>query len=393
MKIHQTKIFITSVLLFVFTGMISCDKNVPSTVQLDCTNPYANSSNTKQAAYQNVLDKYVKLGMPGISALVDDSTGIWAGSSGFADIANGVKFQTCHISKAASITKLLVGTLTMKLQEEGKININDPISKYIDKDILDKIDHADGKTLKQLMNHTTGIFDVITSSKFYLSVLNNPNKTWHQDDLLKYVYGEKGYELNNPYPAYYSNTNTLLLSMCIEGATGEPHEKLLREKILNPLGMNDTYYQGRETLPDYCAQGYFDLHNNGTIVNVSNLVTGSGNGYGGIYSNVFDLHHFIKALLVDKTILSQQSLDEMQQFVREDDDFYTGISMIKKFTYKSAYGIGHTGRDLGYSADLFYFPERNITMVFFVNYGINGNSSLKQTFKDFENELVDKVLQ
>ena len=92
--------------------------------------------------------------------------------------------------------------------------------------------------------------------------------------------------------------------MCIKAATGQLHEKQLREKIHNPLGMNDTCYQGRETLSGCCAQGYFDLHNNGTVVNVSDLITGSGIVNDGIYANAFDLHYFIKALLVDKTILT-----------------------------------------------------------------------------------------
>lgn len=378
-------------LLLLFSGIFfSCKKNVEATQESDCNNPFSN--HPKSVALQNILNDYVKKGLPGISVLIEDSLGIWSGAAGYADIKEGVKFGPCTISKGASITKLLMGTLTLKLQEEGILNINDPISKYIDKKILDKIDHAEGKTIRQLMNHTTGIFDVITSSNFYLAVLNNPNKEWTQEELLNYVYGEKGYELNNPYPAYYSNTNTLLLSMCIDKASGQSHAKLLRDKILTPLNMNNTFYQGRETLPNNCAQGYFDLHNNGNIVNVSNLITGSGNGYGGIYSNVYDLHHFIKELLVNKTILSQPSLNTMQEFTQEDEDFFTGVGMIKKFTLKKNYGIGHTGRDLGYNADLFYFPDRNITMVFFVNYGTNGSSSLKQVFFNFESDLVDLII-
>jgi D-alanyl-D-alanine carboxypeptidase len=381
-----------TIAITLFISIFSCKKNVETSEQLSCDFVDSSSTHPKAVAFQNIIDKYIGKGLPGISVLVQDSNGVWVGTGGYADIANGMKFQPCHISKAASITKLLVGTLTFKLQEEGKININDPISKYIDKSILDKIKNAEGKTIKNLMNHTTGIFDVITSSEFYLAVLNNPNKDWTQEELLKYVYDVPGYELNNPYPAHYSSTNTLLLSMCIEKATGEKHEKLLREKILDPLGMSDTYYQGRETLPTSAAQGYYDLHNNGEIVNVSNLITGSGNGYGGIYSNVFDLYKFIQALLVKKTVLTQASLNMMQEFVQEDEYFYTGASMIKKFTDKPNYGIGHTGRDLGYCADLFYFPERNITMVFFVNYGTDGNSVLKPVFMDFESDLVDEIL-
>lgn len=374
-------------------ALSACKKEaLRETESLDCCFADSSLTHPENAAFGAVIDKYIKRGLPGISVLVEDSSGVWIGCGGYADIEKHIAFTPCHISKAASITKLLVGTLTFKLQEEGLININDPVSKYIDGDILKKIDKAEGKTIKQLMNHTTGIYDLITSSAFYLDVLNNPNKNRTQEELLKFVYGKDGYELNNPYPAHYSNTNTLMLSMCIEKATGRKHDELLREKILNPLEMTSTFYQGRETIPATAAQGYFDLHNNGTIVNVSNLITGSGNGYGGIFSNVFDLHKFIKTLLVDKTILSEASLVQMQEFVQEDDDFYTGAGMIKKFNGKPAYGIGHTGRDLGYNANLFYFPQKNIIMIFFVNYGTNGESRLKQTFFDFENELVDRIL-
>ena len=385
------KFCVVFLLLLSFT---TCKKEqiVPS-VYINCEYTDSSSKHPKHNAFSSIIEKYRKKGIPGISVLVNDSDGTWIGATGYADIANGIKFSPCHISKAASITKLLVGALVLKLQDEGSINIDEPISKYIDKDILKKISSADGKTIKQLMNHTTGIYDLITSPALYLAIINNPNRVWSQEDLLPYIYNKDAAGLNNPYPANYSNTNTLLLSMCIESATGQKHDKLLREKILSPLGMSDTYYQGREEIPAAAAQGYFDLHGNGTIVNVSNYITGSGNGYGGIFSNVFDLNKFIRALFIDKTLLSQNALNLMFEFNQEDTDFFCGVSTVKKFTQKSTYGIGHTGRDLGYNANLFYFPEQNRTMIFFVNYGTNGNSSLKQVFLDFENELVDEVIK
>lgn len=381
------------ILLFFISILPACEKNIDTTGEHACENPFPGATHPKRQQLEDLMQKYVKKGLPGMSVLLEDSAGAWAGAAGFADIENNVKFQPCQVSKGASITKMLMGTLTFKLQEEGKLNINDSVSKYIDNAILKKISNAEGKTIKQLMNHTTGIFDLITSSGFYLAVINNPNKDWKQEELLEFVYGVEGYELNNPYPAHYSSTNTLLLSMCIEKATGEKHEELLREKILDPVGMVNTFYQGREAIPTTAAQGYFDLHNNGQLVNVSNLVTGSGNGYGGIYSNVFDMRRFIRSLLVEKTILSAASLSQMQEFVQEDTDFFTGNGIIRKFTGKSDAGIGHTGRDLGYSADLFYFPGRNITMVFFVNYGTDGESALKPVFREFESELTDMVLK
>lgn len=253
---------------------VACKKaNIGATANLNCQYADSSSKHPKNTMYQSILDKYVKLGMPGISAMLIDSSGTWIGCSGYADLENQIKFTPCHISKGASITKLMVGTLTMKLVEEGKISLDDPISKYIDEKILKKIKNSEGKTIRNLMMHTTGIFDVITSSDFYLAVINNPNKDWTQTELLEYVYGKEGVTLNQPYPANYSNTNTILLTMCIEKATGEKHIKLLHEKIWDPLKMTNTYLQGHETLPGITAQGYFDLHNNGTIVNMSNFIT------------------------------------------------------------------------------------------------------------------------
>ena len=89
--------------------------------------------------------------------------------------------------------------------------------------------------------------------------------------------------------------------MVIEAATHKDHSDLLKQYILNPLHLTNTYYQPHDVLPNTVAQGYFDLYNNNTIVNVSNLVTGSGNGYGGIYSNVFDLSH-LKCVVHSKNI-------------------------------------------------------------------------------------------
>lgn len=380
--------------LFVSLAFYSCSKEeIVSSTEINCAFSYNSSAHPKNTELQNLLDDYVRIGVPGISVLIQDSSGVWVGSAGYADIAQGIKFSPCHISKAASITKFMVGTLTMKLQEEGYLDLDDPISNYIDQDILDKIENAEGKTIRQLMNHTTGIFDVITSNAFYLAVINYPNKRWSQDDLLPFVFAGDGVILDNPYAASYSNSNTLLLSMCIEKATGRSHAELLHDKILDPLGMDNTFYQGREEVPSSAAQGYFDLHNNGTIVNVSNFITGSGNGYGGIFSNVFDLDKFITAVLIDKTIVSQASLDEMLVFVQEDEDYFTGCGIVKKFTQKPTYGWGHTGRDLGYIADLFYFPEKGYKMIFFINYGTNGESSLKEVVLQFESDLVDVLLQ
>ena len=216
----------------------------------------------------------------------------------------------------------------------------------------------------QLMKHETGIPDLIEDDDFYLAVLNNPNKKWNQEELLQFVYGQ------NPLfapgdTAIYSNTNTILVTMVMESATGRKHADLLHEKIIQPLQLTNTYYQPHDELPNSMAQGYFDLYNNNTMVNVSNLVTGSGNGYGGIYSNIFDLYTFIDAVLVKKTFLTAHSLSIMETYGKSDGSNRYGYGIMKKFIERgNDAGIGHSGRDLGYTCNLFYFPSKNVTHIF-----------------------------
>ncbi|MBK6364951.1 MAG: serine hydrolase [Saprospiraceae bacterium] len=97
------------------------------------------------------------------------------------------------------------------------------------------------------------------------------------------------------YRCEYSKTNYWLLAMILDKVTGKTTVLLYREKILNPLKLENSYYFWHDPVPPNTAQGYFDFYNNGTIVNITNYNTGSGNGYGGMYITVYDLQTFIEA--------------------------------------------------------------------------------------------------
>ena len=388
----MNKILLSSLSL-VFLLTFSCkEADITSSDNCTYTADTAHTNHPKTAVFQSILDTYVKKGLPGISCMVQDEDGVWVGYAGKADIERDIAFTPCHPSKVASITKFMVGTLTYMLQEKGLINVNDPISKYVDADILSKVKNADQVTIKNCMQHTTGFYDIITDSEFYLAVLNNPNKQWEAEELLKFVYG-KDANFSPNEGVDYSNTNTILVSMCLDKVLGYSHAKALREMIWEPLGMEDTYYQSREPLPKTVAQGYYDLYNNNTIVNVSNLITGSGNGYGGVFSTVFDLQKFMTAYYFDKTLVSDANMAEMMTFLSEDDANNLGVGIMQKFKHFSPHiGTGHSGRDLGYSADLFVFPTRkDRMMIFFVNYGTDGNTGLREVFWEFEETLVLEI--
>ena len=381
---------------------ISCKKaQVQPTHSSDINVPWSDTSSQhpKSAAFTALLKKYHDKGLPGISLLVNDANGTWVGAIGKADIERNVPFTVGQVSKVASITKLFMGTLVFKLIEDsantglGYNSLHTKINNWLPSSITDKLPNGNKITLGDCMKHETGVPDVIEQDAFYLAVLNDPNKIWKPEELLEFIYN-KPPVFNPGDTAIYSNTNTVLVIMVIEAATHKDHSDLLKQYILNPLHLVNTYYQPHDVLPNTVAQGYFDLYNNNTIVNVSNLVTGSGNGYGGIYSNVFDLFTFENALFIQQTLLSQKSLAIMQTYGKKDDTNYYGYGLQKSYIQPNGdYGIGHKGRDLAYSANLFYFPQNGVTHIFFVNYGTDAESGLQSVFWDFIDELITLTLE
>ncbi len=380
--------------LLILSGLLSSCKKADVGHSADCS--YSPTpEHPKAAYYQAVLDAHVARGLPGISALVRDESGVWVGSSGKADISENIDMKPCTVSKACSITKTFIGTLTLQLVEEGKIKLDDPLTAYLSQEILDQVKNAKESTVRMLLNHQTGIADVIDDNNFYLAVLNQPDRKWKPEELIQYVYGDDPEFSPAGSDETYSNTNYLLLVMVIEQATGRPHAELLREKVIEPLNLTNTAYYWHDPLPSNTAQGYFDLYNNGSILNVTNYNTGSGNGYGGLYSNVYDLQVFIEALVREKRLLSAPMLGEMLQFTKEVETYNraNGLGIFKDFLERgpNEYAYGHRGRDLGYTADLYWFPVKDRTMVYFVNYGTDATSSLKSVFTDFRNAMASAV--
>lgn len=388
-------IFLT-LLLALFAGC----KKADVTKSVACNSDYADSSykHPDRVLYQQILDKYHKKGLPGIAVLIEDENGIWMGSAGNADIKEGVDFRPCTVSKVASMTKMFLVTAVMQLREQGRINIDDKISKWLSADIVNKVDNADQVSIRDLMQHTTGIYDIIFDADFYLAVLNNPNKHWTGEELIKFAYNKPAvfaYK-DTLQKAEYSNTNTLLLSMCMEAIIGRPHHESLRELVFNKVGMRNSYYHYHDALPSQVAQGYFDLYNNGSIVNVSNLITGSGNGFNGVYSSVTDIHKFLRALFIERTLVDANSLNIMQTFVPSGEEGDIGVGLLQQYKQLNLghVGVGHSGGDLGYCGEAQYFPTRNKRIfVTLVNYGTNGNTPLKDVYKDMRAELVKTLLK
>lgn len=399
------KPYITNILLIsIVSGLLltQCRKPaLPEVTAAANTIPWTDSSSRhpKNSSYRNLIEKYRKLGFPGMSLVVRDRFGTWVGATGYADLEAETPFGTAQVAKIASITKLYVGTMIFKLIEDsantklGYSFLNDPISKWLPARIVDNLPNGRLITLGDCMKHETGIPNIEDNDKFYLGVLNQPVKNWSMEEILEFEYGST--PLFKPRDtAIYSSTNTTIVAMIAEAATGKKHGDLMKQYIFRPLGMNNTFYQPHDPLPSTTAQGYYDLYNNSTLANVSNILPGPGNGFGGIFSDVFDMWKFLDAMYQKQTLLTPKSFSIMNTWGKPDAPNRYGYgSMLKWIERGPDAAIGHSGRDLGYAADLFWFPNRNVSFCFVLNYGMNGDSKLKEAFLIFEQELIDLSFQ
>ena len=394
----KSSLFFISVLL-----LVGCTKHFikPTAICMD-NQDFIQSSNNhpKGDALQNILDSYIAEGIPGVTLLIADSNGIWAGSSGYADLQNNFKMQPCHILKPGSVTKMIIGNLMWQFQEEGLLNIKDLISKYIP-NVAKNITNGDQITIEMLINHTSGIYTIARDLNYNLAVVNDFTRGWNAEEIIQYFSNKPA--TNLPGEKYnYSNTNTLISELIIESITGEPLENTLAEKVFNPLEMNNTvYYDYSGEFPlGNLAQGYVDFHNDGgNIQNISDLNPGSGNGYTGLYSNAEDMYLFSKALFMDNTLISENSLNEILDsfFYSESGNSASSSGAIHRedieFFGDSITAYGHGGGDIGYTANVTFIENTNTIIVINYNYGTQFWTPLGEKIQELKRAIYTAVIK
>ena len=380
----------------------SCKKHFiePTKTCIDNLNFIESSENHPlKEKLQLILDKYMSRGIPGATLLFSNNQGVWIGSSGYADLNNNIKMQPCHIMKPGSVTKMLVGNIIWQLQENGDIKIENYISEYVP-DIASKITNGNKITVEMLMNHTSGIYPIARDLEYNLAVVNNFTRSWNADEIIKYF--ENKPATNEPGEKYYyCNTNTLILELIIETITEKPIEEVLNDRIFIPLNMNNTvYYDYSEKFPKTnLAQGYFDFHNDGgSIQNISDLNPGSGNGYTGLYSNAEDMYKFAKAVFIDYSLISENSLNQILNsfFFSESGKHASSSGSIHRqdidFFGDSIIAYGHSGGDIGYSSNLTYIPMYNTILVINYNYGTQFSSLIGEEITNLKKEIYFEAI-
>ncbi len=361
--------------MLTFALLFSCKKGEDiDRAYFDCNLNFPDSSldNPGNDNYQSLINEMASNGVVGIIiSAYHTNTGMWMGAAGKADLHNNVDMKGCNITRVGSTVKMVTAATVLLLAEEGKLNLDDKISAYLDGDIINKIDNADKATIRQLLQHSSGIYNYIQDLNFQTASLNDFIREWKPEDLLKYAYNKKA-DFEPGEDVRYSNTGYIMLGMLIEKIEGKPFYKVFEERIFNPLGMENTMFAAEDHVPPGIVRGYIDMYSNLQVVESTWF---SGWDYytadGGLISNPYDMSVFFRALM-NGQIINANSLSEMLSWKTEknpDTEFFPisyGLGIFKIETDKgSAYM--HSGDAVGYYSNMMYFPDDGTTIVYAVN--------------------------
>ncbi len=291
--------------------------------------------------------------------LRDRSGNEFAQGFGKADIPNNVDLKNCTKMMIGSVSKIFTAVLIMQLQEEGTLNIDDPIKNYLDDELVNNIANANAATIRHLLGHRSGIKDYL-SNQIWVDALNQIPYQISPKEKLEYIYGKSAdFDLDTDFN--YSNSNYVLLGIIAENAKGVAFHELLENYIFTPLNLANTIQGTTENpipegtaRPYYADQGviYRDIYNHA----VFDLATADG----GIISNMVEVGIFMDALF-NGQIISEASLEEMMSnpslaYESEFQDGYYGLGF-EIIENADGRAYGHGGSTASFINHVFYYPE------------------------------------
>ena len=254
---------------------------------------------------QNVIDSMrTSNNIKGISAcVIYPGIGTWKGVSGVSHFGTPINSNTEF--GIASNTKLFTGVLMLKLVESGLLSLEDSLHEHLP--TFNNIDSS--ITVRQLLNHTSGLDDVTSVPGYPDSILNDPNRIYTAAELITWA-GPPLFPAGTDWN--YCNTNYLLAGMIAESVTGQPYGQLLRDDILTPLQLDSTFLDVYDSIPYAIANPWQNGFNNNAIPRKS--LNSAAWAAGAMYSTSGEMVQWYDALM-NGQVLSPSSFQELTTFV------------------------------------------------------------------------------
>jgi D-alanyl-D-alanine carboxypeptidase len=335
-----------------------------------CT-PVINTNYSKAQEIQSVIETLATQSIPGVAVAIYSEEGWWTSAAGVAKIENNLAMESCHLQYLQSIAKTYMAVGILKLYEQGKIDLQAPMTNYLPEHYARYITGGNRVTMEMLLNHTSGIPEYNSQTDYVTRLLQHPDYIFVPEDYLRYIEGKPmNFEPGTRYS--YCNTNYVLLALIADAITGD-HAAYLSETIFEPLGLTNTFYRHEAGYLNYplLVNTYWDRYSNGILENVSQMQrnnVASLIGDDGIVATPVDAVKFLRGLM-EGQLIEPLTLELMMTWVNDKDGNPTYGLGLDHATFLGEEGYGHSGGGLGAGCNLYYFPEQNIYVFIGINMG------------------------
>ena len=280
---------------------------------------------------------------------------------------------------AGSVGKTFAAATALQLVAEGKIGLDDKIEKYLGREPwFSRLPNAREITVRQLMNHTSGLVRYEFKDQFTKDLTANPDRVWKPAELVSYLLDEKPpFEAGKGWD--YSDTNYIVLGMIIEKVTGNKFYDEANTRLIKPLKLTDTIPQNGPRLKGV-VQGYAGPNNpfggkDAMILDGKFAINPQFEWTGGGYASTsHDLARWAKMIYEGKAFSSTllpQVLDGVPAPMLGRESKY-GLGVIIRQTTAGA-SYGHSGFFPGYLTDMMYFPDSKVAVALQVNTSVGRN--------------------
>jgi D-alanyl-D-alanine carboxypeptidase len=301
-------------------------------------------------ATRKAMEAAVDAGVPGVTATAKDGRSTWSATAGVGNLKTGKPRSADDRYRVGSITKTFVATVLLQLEAEGRLSLDDTVQEWLPGLVTGNGHDGSRITLRQLLNHTSGIFNYTADEDFGRTYFLKDGFFEHRYDTKKpeelvalAMTHKPDFEPGTSWN--YSNTNFVLAGMVIEKATGRPYGDAVRDRIIKPLHLTATSVPGtRVTVPGPSSRAYSKLAETATgpTYDVTKINPSIAYSAGEMISNSTDLGRFYSALLSGK-LLPREQLAEMTTTVPVNEATGYGLGLMKSELSCGVTVWGHGG--------------------------------------------------
>jgi CubicO group peptidase (beta-lactamase class C family) len=302
-------------------------------------------------------DEFPSDGPGGTAIVAKGSEILYLGAAGLANLELNVPMRSDHVLRLGSITKQFTSICILKLMEEGKLALQDDLTKFLP----DYPTNGKKITIEHLLTHTSGIQSYTNMPGF----MENHIRTDMTPSELIDVFKNEPMEFDPGEKWNYNNSGYILLGAIIEEITGMTYAEYVDAQIFKPLGMHQSYYGSNAKLIPNRASGYSNGEDG--LVNAAYMSMTLPYAAGSLISTVEDLFKWNSAVFGGK-LVSKESLEKAHTPFILNDGSATNYGygwLIEEFM--GARNITHGGGIFGFLTQGIYLPDEEVYVAVFSN--------------------------